>query len=38
MNQIMTTYGLMSDIIYNDTEFSFEGKYTTIYCWNSSKI
>jgi hypothetical protein len=38
MNQLIETYGLRLDIIYNDTGFSFEGKYSKIYYWNSNEI
>ena len=29
-------YGLGLDIIYDDSEFSFEGKYNKIYYWNQT--
>jgi hypothetical protein len=31
MNQLLNTYGLRLDIIYNDTTFNFEEKYSKIY-------
>jgi hypothetical protein len=34
MNQLLNTYGLRLDIIYNDTTFNFEEKYSRIYYWN----
>ena len=38
MNQLLNTYGLRLDIIYNDTAFNFEGKYSDIYYWNGQQI
>jgi len=35
MNQLLNTYGLRLDIIYNDTTFNFEEKYSKIYYWNT---
>jgi hypothetical protein len=35
MNQLLNTYGLRLDIIYNDTTFNFEEKYSRIYYWNT---
>lgn len=35
MNQLLSTYGLRLDIIYNDTAFNFAGKYSKIYPWNT---
>ncbi|MGD0644010.1 MAG: hypothetical protein ABSA75_03800 [Candidatus Bathyarchaeia archaeon] len=37
-NQLLKTYGLRLDIIYNDTQFNFTEKYSKIYYWNSSEI
>jgi len=37
-NQLLKTYGLRLDIIYNDTHFNFSEKYSKIYYWNSSEI
>ncbi len=34
-NQLLETYGLKLDIIYNDTAFNFEEKYSNIYYWDS---
>jgi len=31
MTQLLNTYGLRLDIIYNDTTFNFEEKYSKIY-------
>ncbi len=33
MNQLLETHGLKLDIIYNDTMFNFEEKYSKIYYW-----
>jgi hypothetical protein len=38
LNQLTKTYGLRLDIIYNDTQFNFEGKYSKIYYWDSNEI
>jgi len=35
MNQLLNTYGLRLDIIYNDTTLNFEEKYSKIYYWNT---
>jgi hypothetical protein len=35
MNQLLNTYGLRLDIIYNDTTFNFEEKYSKIYYWTT---
>jgi hypothetical protein len=35
MNQRLNKYGLRLDIIYNDTAFNFEEKYSKIYYWNT---
>ena len=35
MNQLLSTYGLRLDIIYNDTAFNLEEKYSRIYYWNA---
>ena len=37
-NQLLKTYGLRLDIIYNDAQFNFTEKYSKIYYWNSSEI
>ena len=34
-SSLLSTYGLRLDIIYNDTSFNFEGKYSKIYYWNA---
>jgi len=34
MNQLLNTYSARLDIIYNDTAFNFDGKYSKIYYWN----
>ncbi|MEM3526315.1 MAG: hypothetical protein QXV37_02780, partial [Candidatus Jordarchaeaceae archaeon] len=36
MNKLIEKYGLKLDIIYDDPEFNFEGKYAKIYFWNST--
>jgi len=38
MNFLTKKYGVRLDIIYDDSTFGFEGKYSTIYYWNSSSI
>ena len=38
VNQLLKTYGLRLDIIYNGTEFNFTEKYSKIYYWDSSEI
>ena len=38
VNQLLKTYGLRLDIIYNDAQFNFTEKYSKIYYWNSSEI
>jgi hypothetical protein len=35
MSQLLNTYGLRLDIIYNDITFNFEEKYSKIYYWNT---
>ena len=35
MNKLIAKYGPSLDIIYNDTRFDFEKKYSEIYYWNS---
>jgi hypothetical protein len=35
MSQLLKSYGLRLDIIYNDTTFNFEGKYSKIYYSNT---
>jgi hypothetical protein len=35
MDQLLNTYGLRLDIIYNDTVFNFKDKYSKIYYWNT---
>jgi hypothetical protein len=35
MNQLLSTYGLRLDVVYNDTAFNFEVKYSRIYYWNA---
>jgi hypothetical protein len=35
MNNLTKTYGVRLDIIYDDTTFSLEGKYSKIYYWNN---
>jgi hypothetical protein len=35
IDQLLNTYGLRLDIIYNDTTFNFEEKYSEIYYWNT---
>jgi hypothetical protein len=35
MNQLLNTYGLRLDVIYNDTSFNFTEKYQKIYYWNT---
>jgi hypothetical protein len=35
MNNLTKTYGVRLDIIYNDGNYTFEGKYPTIYYWNT---
>jgi hypothetical protein len=34
MNKLIDTYDLRLDIIYNDTRFDFEEKYSNIHFWN----
>jgi hypothetical protein len=34
MSQLLKTYGLRLDIVYNDTAFNFEQKYSKIYYWD----
>ena len=34
MNQLLNEYGMKLDIIYNDTAFNFQKKYSEIYYWN----
>jgi len=36
MNKMIEKYDLRLDIIYNDTKFDFEKKYSEIYFWNST--
>jgi hypothetical protein len=36
MNNLTKTYGVRLDVIYNDINYSFEGKYQTVYYWNST--
>ena len=36
MNKLITKYGLKLDVIYDDTQFNFEEKYSQIYFWNST--
>lgn len=36
INQLVKTYGSRLDIIYDDPQFSLEGKYTITYYWNTS--
>ena len=36
MNKMIEKYDLRLDIIYNDTRFDFEEKYSEIYFWNST--
>jgi hypothetical protein len=36
MKKLIEKYGLKLDIIYDDSEFNFEGKYIKIYFWNST--
>ena len=38
INQLVSSYGLRLDIIYNDTSFNFAGKYSEIYYWNNQNI
>ena len=35
LNQLLSVYGLRLDIIYNDTAFNFQEKYSKIYYWNT---
>jgi hypothetical protein len=37
-DQLLRTYGLGLDIIYNDTAFNFEEKYSAVYYWNSKGL
>jgi hypothetical protein len=36
MYHLMNKYGLELDIIYNDSRFNFEAKYSELYFWNST--
>lgn len=36
MNKLIAKHGLKLDIIYDDSRFSFEEKYSKIYLWNST--
>ena len=36
MNKMIEKYDLRLDIIYNDTRFDFEEKYSEIYFWNGT--
>lgn len=37
-DQLIKTYGLSLDIIYDDTTFNFNEKYSTIFFWNGSEM
>jgi hypothetical protein len=36
MAKLINEYGLKLDIVYDDPQFDFEGKYSQIYFWNST--
>jgi hypothetical protein len=36
MAKLINKYGLKLDIVYDDPQFDFEGKYSQIYFWNST--
>ena len=36
LNTLETKYGLQLDIIYNDSQYDFEGKYYQVYTWNAA--
>ena len=38
MNNLTKTYGIRLDVIYNDPNYGFEGKYSTIQFWNGTSI